>query len=76
MPAGIRAKIRKWYDGEIKPHENPPGSNLQVIAWWLERHWTSELAHKLVDFWLADWKWIIGTVLALAGLWLAYLKLG
>jgi hypothetical protein len=74
--ARYQSEIRKWYEGETKFHDNPPGTAAIIIGWWVERHWTSRLAHKLVGFWMAEWKWIIATFLALVGLWLAYLKLG
>jgi hypothetical protein len=33
-----------------------------------ERNWTSRLAHVLVDFYLAHWKWFVGSALAILGL--------
>jgi hypothetical protein len=33
-----------------------------------KRHWTSSVAHILVDFYLEHWKWVIGTMLVVVGI--------
>jgi hypothetical protein len=67
------AKIRKWYQGEVIPYENEPGSHVVIIGWDEKRHWTAEVAHTLVKFWFAHWQWTIGTALAVVGLLIAAL---
>jgi hypothetical protein len=47
-----------------------------MLLGFYERHWTARLTTWLIEFWLRDWKWIIGTLIALAGLALAYRRLG
>jgi len=70
------ARIGKWYEGEYKVYDNDPRSSVVIFAGWQERHWTSNAAHVLVEFYFREWKWIIGTGIALAGLVFAYIKLG
>ena len=53
-------KIKHWWDGEFKTWE---GEN--VFGFYTERHWTSEKAHKLWEFYLRNWQWIIGTIIAI-----------
>jgi hypothetical protein len=69
--ASIGQRIAKWYEGRWVAYENPPGSDIVIIGGNYERHWTSRTAHVLVDFYLAHWQWVIGTVLAIAGLLVA-----
>ncbi len=63
-------KIKDWYDGEMKTYDNP-----QIIGVYIDRHWTSNLAHKIVDFYLAHWKWLWSFGVALIGIYLTYLGL-
>lgn len=65
-------RVRDWYRGKYVPYENDPNSALLVLGGSYRRHWTSKLVHAAVDFYLAEWKWIIGTSIAL---WVVYLKL-
>jgi hypothetical protein len=45
--------IKRWYDGEEYSISNP---DLPIFGIRYKRHWTSELAHHLVKFWLENWK--------------------
>lgn len=56
----LREKIKRWWDGETKPY-NIPG----VIGIYTERHWTSEKAHSVVDFYFRNWQWIIGIIITI-----------
>lgn len=61
-------KIKDWYYGEVKTYNDP-----QIFGIYTERHWTSDIAHKVIDFYLAHWKWIWGFVVTILGLYIAYL---
>lgn len=63
-----RASIRRWWDGRFVPYDNDPRSGVVFIGGNTERHWTASLARLLWHFWLAEWKWILGFAVAVAGL--------
>lgn len=63
----LRTAIRGWYKGSFVPNE--PGSRVIHVNRY-KRHWTSDLAHTVVDFYLKHWQWIIATAIALIGLFL------
>jgi len=69
-------RIRKWYDGELPPDDNDPFSPIIFISLNKRRHWTSRAIHQLLSFCQMEWKWIIGTAIALMGLALAFNRLG
>ena len=68
-------KIHRWYQGEYRAPNNEPGSSLVFVMGHYERHWTARLTTWLIEFWLRDWKWIIGTLIALSGLFVAFKRL-
>ena len=57
-------KIQKWYDGEYRMFENDTNSSVVILAGWYERHWTARICRIIVEFYLREWKWIIGTSIA------------
>jgi hypothetical protein len=61
---GWRERISHWWHGEFKVWDDPG-----VIGYHTERHWTSDLAHKIVDFYLAHWQWVWGTLIAVVAIW-------
>lgn len=58
------AKIKAWYEGKFTPYESDPNSRIFILGWDYERHWTAKTARVLVEFYLREWKWIIGTAIA------------
>ncbi len=62
----IKERISNWYYG---PWELFPAP---IIGGVHTPHWTARIAQALVKFWFNHWKWIIGTCIALASLWIAY----
>lgn len=64
-----------WWHGKFEPYENDPNSSLIFIGGYQKRHWTSNVAHFLVDFYFKYWQWIWTTGIAIIGLWLAILAL-
>jgi hypothetical protein len=65
------SKIKAWYGGKFTPYENDPNSSVVILGWDYERHWTSKVAHVVVEFYLREWKWVWGTAFAISGLILA-----
>ena len=68
-------KIKNWYQGENKVHENDPDSSIIIIAVYTDRHWSAEIANSLVKFYIEHWKWIWGTLIAIIALIIEYINL-
>lgn len=49
-------KLKKWWNGEWVTYEFGIG---------LDRHWTSNVAHKLLKFYMDHWKFIWGSLVAI-----------
>jgi hypothetical protein len=66
-------KIKNWYRGKyIPPPENDPNSG--VVFLLLGHYEQPPLAKALKwigNFWLSHWQWIIGTTLAVIGIFIA-----
>jgi hypothetical protein len=71
----MRKRIEEWYRGPWVTPPDDPSSPL-VFMGHHEPHWTARAAHALVGFWLAHWQWVIGTAIAVTGLFIALKKLG
>ena len=71
----IRDGIVRWYEGVFEPYANDPNSSAIIMGGDYRRHWTAHVARALVRFWLAHWKWIVTTVIAIAGVLLAARRL-
>lgn len=71
----IWTKVRGWYEDKMVPLENSPNSELIFLGWSYERHWTAKCARVLVEFYLANWQWLIGTLIGALSLWVAVLAL-
>ncbi|MDX7838045.1 MULTISPECIES: hypothetical protein [Aeromonas] len=62
-------KLNKWWEGEVYYIENVlPGIRYK-------RHWTAKVARKGVEFYLKNWQWCWGFLVAVSGLIIAYKKL-
>lgn len=66
----LREKIKGWYEGELTSEHGE-----RYSAVYYERHWSSSIAHTLVDFYFKEWKWVWGTIIAVVSLALAIAKL-
>ena len=64
----LRTKIRQWYRGKFIPENNLNSDVIIVVDGFHKRHWTAHFARTLVTFWLKHWQWIIGTAIAITGL--------
>jgi hypothetical protein len=70
MGKRLTDKIEGWYRGPWVTPPHDPSSDL-VFMGGHRPHWTAKIAQALVYFWLEQWKWIIGTAIAVVGLWIA-----
>jgi hypothetical protein len=70
----MRAWLKAWWEGVYEPYENEPGSGVFFVGGWQKRHWTSNVAHAVFDFLKAEWKWAIGSAIAIAGLIMTYIR--
>ena len=72
----LKDGIRRWWDGKYVSAEDRSDEYLEFVLGTYERHWTSNIAHKCVEFFQREWKWIIGIFLTILGLVIAFLSLG
>src|SRR5258707_362906 len=52
----LKKAVADRYQGKSHHYDNDPYSSVVIFGWWYERHWTSKVAHVLVEFWLEHWK--------------------
>jgi len=65
--------IKRWYQGEEYNIFTP---NLPIFPGIrYRRHWSSRLAHVVIEFYLNEWKWLWGILFSIAGLAIAIAKL-
>lgn len=64
--------IRQWWDGKLV--ENDPHSPL-IFLNHVEHHWAARAARAACAYARAHHQWLIGTALAVIGLWVALHKL-
>ncbi|MGQ4274963.1 hypothetical protein [Terrihabitans sp. B22-R8] len=65
----IHQKIARWWDGEYKHAEYP------LIGIRRHRHWTSTWANRMSGWLLTNAWQLAGTLIAAAGVWVAYLAI-
>ena len=70
----ILESITNWYRGEyVPPPPNDPNSQLIFIS---PGHYEQPLLAKILgaigQFWFAHWKWVIGTAIALAAIFVKF----
>lgn len=71
----VRESVSSWWNGRYVPYENGPSDSVIIIGGHREWHWTAKVARSVVFFAQAEWKWVVGTTLAVIGLLIAYLNL-
>ena len=71
----LHKNIKKWYEGEFVPPDNSPNSRLIFVMGHYQRHWSSRVAHVVVDFYLKEWRWLLPFVVGVAGVIVAIAKL-
>lgn len=70
----VMSRITDWYNGTFIPYKNDPSSPVQIIGGYVERHWTASAVKALVDFLSANWKFVVTSLIAIAGIILGFLK--
>lgn len=65
MGSNMRERIRKWWEGEFVPYDDHPDNGVVMFGGFTHRHWTSHAAQAGVGFLGREWKWVIGTLIAL-----------
>lgn len=61
-------RIKGWYNGTTRPYENEPGSPIMILGFNTDYHWTALVVRAIVQFYLAHWKWVWTTMIAVAAL--------
>lgn len=67
----MRKQVKAWWEGEFQPYENDNNDRFILIGGTYNRHWTSRAARSIVGFLKAEWKWVFGATIAIAGLLIA-----
>ena len=60
--------VRRWYEGEVVVHTNPPDAEVLAIGVGCKRHWTASFIRGIVQFHRREWKWTIAIYVAVLGL--------
>jgi len=61
-------RLRAWHQGEYVPPENDPTSNLVFIVGRYKRPHLAQILDATFNFYLRNWKWCIGTTIAIVAL--------
>lgn len=67
--------VKRWWEGTFVLYDNPPNSAAFFVGGNYRRHWTARVARAVVGFLRAEWKWVVGVIIAMTGLALGYLRL-
>ncbi len=67
--------IKHWWNGTFIPYDNNNDSGVFLAGGTYKRHWSARLARVVVSFVSREWKWVIGTSLAVLGLAMTYARL-
>jgi hypothetical protein len=63
-------RIKHWYEGE---YISSQPSDAVIFLNHYRRHWSSRLVHTIVDFYSAEWRWLlpflVACVVAAATIW-------
>lgn len=75
---GLMARIERWYHGKII--DVPPDKDMEKFlstfpSFYVQRHWTANVAHVLVRFYLRRWPFIWTTLIAIPAALFALQKL-
>ncbi len=46
-------KVKTWYQGEVKIHED-------IIGVYTDRHWSANIVRYIVNFCIKHWTWLFG----------------
>jgi len=74
---GLISRIKQWYAGKIIDVPKDPEMERFLStfpSFYVQRHWTANVARALVGFYLAYWKWIWTALIATPAALAAVLK--
>lgn len=54
-------KIKNWYQGESKSYQDS-GEFGVIFLLYVQRHWTSNIVHYIVNFYSKHWEFVWGIV--------------
>ena len=58
--------LSKWWNGKQPPSSVKIGGRLMIISGSeAERHWTANIAHAIVNFYVRNWQWLLGSLIAI-----------
>ncbi len=72
------SRIKQWYGGEskVKEFDNDPSSLLVILPQvYTEYHWSAKIARAVIGFYRSHWSWLWSTILAVLGVYFAFLAL-
>ncbi|HLW91019.1 MAG TPA: hypothetical protein VKS78_06945 [Roseiarcus sp.] len=61
-------RLKNWYRGEYVSHQNDPSSALVFIGGRYKQPLAARMLNVVFDFYLKNWRWCIGTMIAITGL--------
>jgi hypothetical protein len=62
-------RIRRWWKGVlVPPLSSPPGGLVIISLGKYKRHWTANVARAMWSYMQANYKWVIGTGIAVAAI--------
>jgi len=70
----VKQLFKRWWGGVYVSFENDPNSQFIIVSGTQRRHWTSTVAHAVVDFLAKEWKWVIGVSIPITGLIMTYVR--
>ena len=59
----VKQTILRWYEGPPIPQD----PDFICVLGRYRRHWSSRLAHAVVEFYLKEWKWLLPFLVLLFG---------
>lgn len=71
----IKKAIKRWYEGEYIPPDNPPGELIIFFQGTHRRHWSSRCVHAIIDFSRREWRWLVPLIVSLVVAAVAVVKL-
>jgi hypothetical protein len=67
--------LSKWYEGEFVPRPNDANSAVVFVGGGTyKRSLSAQITRVVIEFYLANWKWCFGTLVAVAAALLTLLK--
>jgi len=69
----MKDTVLKWLQGTYIPDDNPTNSDsIFTGGGYYKRHWTARVVCAIGRIIAADWKWFIGTAIAVTALYINF----